>query len=165
MDEVYSWAADYIGIPFVSGGRDRTGLDCYGLLRLVMAEQYGYQLPLLDSGYDNALNIYDTSPLFFQQIPILAAEKIAGPQESAVALLEIRQLPCHIGIWCGGGCILHARSGVGVVAEKIDSRRLPGRIAGWYRVSESYRAAEPVQPGAPGVGVQEPERSPDSRKN
>lgn len=152
MDEMYSWAADYIGIPFKSGGRDRRGLDCYGLVRLVLAEQYGCQLPLLDGKYDNALNLYDTSPLFFQQLPILT-EKITGPQERALALMEMRQLPCHLGLFCGGGCILHSRSGAGVVAERIDSRRLPGRISGWYRVSESYRAAESVQPGAAGMGV------------
>lgn len=165
MDEMYSWAADYIGIPFVSGGRDRTGLDCYGLLRLVMAERHGYQLPLLAGDYTNALNVADTSPLFVREVPVICSQPLEGPQEGALAIMQVGGLPCHIGIWCGGGCILHARSGVGVVAEKIDSRRLPGRIAGWYRVGESYRAAEPVQPGAPGVGVREPEYSPDSRKN
>lgn len=149
---MYTWVQEYIGIPFQSGGRDRRGLDCYGLIRLVLMEQYGCQLPLLDGGYDNALNLYDTSPLFFQQLPILA-EKIAGPQEAAIALLEMHQLPCHLGLFCGGESIIHSRAGVGVVAEKIDSRRLPGRIAGWYRVSESYRAAESVQPRQAGMEV------------
>lgn len=149
---MYTWVQEYIGIPFVSGGRDRRGLDCYGLIRLVLMEQYGCKLPLLDGKYDNALNLYDTSPLFFQQLPILT-EKIAGPQERALALLEMHQLPCHLGLFCGGESIIHSRSGVGVVAEKIDSRRLPGRITGWYRVSKNYCTAEFVQPRQTRMGV------------
>lgn len=149
---MYTWVQDYIGIPFQSGGRDRTGLDCYGLIRLVLMEQYGCKLPLLDGKYDNALNLYDTSPLFFQQLPILA-EKIAGPQERAIALLEMHQLPCHLGLFCGGESIIHSRAGVGVVVERLDSRRLPGKIVGWYRVSEDCCTAESVQPRQAGMGV------------
>lgn len=149
---MYSWVQDYIGIPFVSGGRDRTGLDCYGLIRLVLMEQYGCKLPLLDGKYDNALNLYDTSPLFFQQLPILT-EKIAGPQERALALLEMHQLPCHLGLFCGGESIIHSRAGVGVVAERLDSRRLPGKIVGWYRVSKDYCTVESVLPRQTGMGV------------
>lgn len=149
---MYTWVQDYIGIPFQSGGRDRAGLDCYGLIRLVLMEQYGCKLPLLDGKYDNALNLYDTSPLFFQQLPILT-EKIAGPQERAIALLEMHRLPCHLGLFCGSESIIHSRSGVGVVAERLDSRRLPGKIVGWYRVSEDCRTAESVQPRQAGMGV------------
>lgn len=149
---MYSWVEDYIGIPFVSGGRDRRGLDCYGLIRLVLMEQYGCKLPLLDGKYDNALNLYDTSPLFFQQLPVLT-EKIAGPQERALALLEMHQLPCHLGLFCGGESIIHSRAGVGVVAERLDSRRLPGKIVGWYRVSKDYCTVESVLPRQTGMGV------------
>lgn len=149
---MYTWVQEYIGIPFVSGGRDRRGLDCYGLIRLVLMEQYGCKLPLLDGKYDNALNFYDTSPLFFQQLPILT-EKIAGPQERALALLEMHQLPCHLGLFCGGESIIHSRAGVGVVAERLDSRRLPGKIVGWYRVSKDYCTVESVLPRQTGMGV------------
>lgn len=149
---MYTWVQEYIGIPFQSGGRDRRGLDCYGLIRLVLMEQYGCKLPLLDGKYDNALNLYDTSPLFFQQLPILT-EKIAGPQERALALLEMHQLPCHLGLFCGGESIIHSRAGVGVVAERLDSRRLPGKIVGWYRVSKDYCTVESVLPRQTGMGV------------
>ena len=32
---------DYVGLPWRIGGRDRRGLDCFGLVRLVLAEQAG----------------------------------------------------------------------------------------------------------------------------
>ena len=54
---MYKWVNNYIGIPFVSGGRDKTGCDCYGLVRLILQNEYNIELPLLSGDYTNALNI------------------------------------------------------------------------------------------------------------
>ena len=40
-----AWTADYVGLPFKEGGRDRQGLDCYGLLRLVINERFAGTVP------------------------------------------------------------------------------------------------------------------------
>ena len=45
MSDLPDWCAQYIGLPFVEGGRDRSGLDCYGLLRLVINERYAGSVP------------------------------------------------------------------------------------------------------------------------
>lgn len=39
------WVGYYLGLPYKEKGRDRQGLDDWGLYRLVIAEQFGIALP------------------------------------------------------------------------------------------------------------------------
>ena len=141
---MYSWVDKYIGIPFVSGGRDTKGCDCYGLVRLILKNEYNYELPLLTDNYSNALALEETKCMFNQYIPILTAEKIKVPEEKAVCLIQVKGLLCHVGIWADDGFIIHSRSKVGSVCERIDSLRLLGKIMGWYRVCPNYCATKSV---------------------
>jgi len=44
------WANDYVGLPFLDNGRSRsTGVDCWGLYRLVLKERRGILLPAFDT--------------------------------------------------------------------------------------------------------------------
>ncbi len=43
------WVGHYMRIPYLRMGRDAKGLDDYGIIRLVYAEQYGYTLPLFNT--------------------------------------------------------------------------------------------------------------------
>ena len=132
-----NWVNLYVGIPFVSGGRTHTGCDCYGLVRLILKEQYGYELPLLSGDYSNALNIAETKKLFIQNIPLLCGNKLENPEETSVALIRIYGRLCHVGLYAGDGYIIHSRHKTGVVCERIDSPMLSGCIEGWYRVCKS----------------------------
>ena len=50
MTELPDWVSAYVGLPFKEGGRNRYGLDCYGLLRLVINERFGLMTPVRRKG-------------------------------------------------------------------------------------------------------------------
>lgn len=141
---MYSWAKKYAGIPFVTSGRDMSGCDCYGLVRMILVNEYGFDLPMLLGDYTNALNIAETKRLFMQNVPVLCGEKISEPEEKAVALMRFGGRLCHVGLYAGDGCIIHSRHNIGVVIERLSSPALAGCVEGWYRVDKSYSMSQSV---------------------
>lgn len=131
---MYKWVKKYIGIPFVSNGRTREGCDCYGLVRMVLFNEYEKRLPALTNDYSDALNVAETARLFEKKRPVLAAEKIPVPEERAVAFITEHGVTAHIGIVAGGGYILHTGIKTGSVCQRESHPSLRGRIEGYYRV-------------------------------
>ena len=48
---IAGWTNTYIEIPFMAHGRDKNGLDCWGLIWLTYKEQRGIILPSYDEVY------------------------------------------------------------------------------------------------------------------
>jgi cell wall-associated NlpC family hydrolase len=134
-----SWVARYVGIPFVSGGRDMAGCDCYGLVRLALREQFGFTLPSLTAGYTNACSVMETEPLLQHYKPLLAGGRVERAEPGTVAVILFSGRPSHLGLFTGGGYILHTISGIGAHCVPADHGSLRGAIEGIYRVSERYR--------------------------
>jgi len=132
---MYKWVSKYIGIPFVSNGRAMDGCDCYGLIRLVLHNEYGKTLPELSNNYNDALNIAETMKLFSEHRPVLAAEKLIKPEEKALVVITEQGHPCHIGIVAGNGYILHTGIKTNSICQRETHPGLRGRIEGYYRVS------------------------------
>jgi cell wall-associated NlpC family hydrolase len=135
MTGIAPWVKAYIGIPFVSGGRDKTGADCYGLVRLVLAERFGRTLPLLSGDYTDADSFAQTEGLIRSQQPLLAGRRVEAPETGDVCVLKFHGLPTHLGLYAGGGWILHTLKGTGSVLQRTGDPHLTGRIEGWYRVN------------------------------
>jgi cell wall-associated NlpC family hydrolase len=131
---MYKWVGKYIGIPFVSNGRTMEGCDCYGLIRLVLRNEYGIDLPELSNDYTDARNIKDTARLFAENLPVLTAGKISEPKEQALVVIKEQGRPCHIGIAAGSGFILHTNFKTGSVCQRETHPGLRGRIEGYYNV-------------------------------
>ena len=133
------WVKKYIGIPFLSNGRNKTSCDCYGLLYLVYKNEFDTELPRLLSDYKNACNVKETKEIFKINKPLIAGEKLDTPEIGDVVLLNYRGLPSHIGIYAGDGFILHTTEKSGSVLQKLDSTEIKGRVEGYYRVNKNYR--------------------------
>jgi cell wall-associated NlpC family hydrolase len=138
-----SWVSRYVGIPFVSGGRDFAGCDCYGLIRLVLSEEFGLRLPALASTYD-ACCTAEISPMFDAYVPLLQGERIAAPEAGAVAVIRVRGLPSHVGVFVDGEYILHTLHKIGAHCTRIGSGFLRGGLEGIYRVDSRYRITTSV---------------------
>ena len=130
----YKWVKKYVGIPFLSNGRTLAGCDCYGLVRLVLRNEYGIDLPELSDNYADALNVKETARLFAEQLPVLAGQKIPAPQERAVVIITEHGVAAHIGIVAGGGYILHTGIKTGSICQRESHPGLRGRIEGYYHV-------------------------------
>ncbi len=148
---MYKWTQKYVGIPFKSGGRNSDGCDCYDLVRLILKNEYDYELPVLDNNYLNALDTDITKEIFKEYIPLVCAKKIETPEEKALAIIKNHGLPTHVAIYAGDGNIIHTMLHTGTVIERLSNPSLIGRIEGWYRVSESYSSDKSVQSGTSGI--------------
>jgi cell wall-associated NlpC family hydrolase len=134
MNSIAPWAGSYVGLPFLSGGRSRGGADCYGLIRLILKEQFNKTLPLLSNDYSDADNLAETKKVMKEHRPILAGRQVEIPDIGDVCVIKFNGLPVHLGIYAGGGFILHTLKMTGSVLQRSDDPLLSGRIEGWYRV-------------------------------
>lgn len=133
----HEWWNGYVGLPYLAKGRDRAGLDCWGLVRLVYAEQFDTALPSLADDYaadDNA------------RIAELIATRREGwveasvQQSGDVVVLRIDGVDSHLGIVTQPGFFLHVREGADSVIERLDSPTWRHRHVGTYRYAEGARA-------------------------
>jgi len=127
-------ASAYVGIPFRIFGRDRDGIDCYGLVRLVLAEQYGVTIP--DMWYRTADDItegfaHERAQSYWQPV----APKQALPGD--VVVFRVARWPIHCGIMVTPSTFLHAMPGnTHSVIESLRSALWQRRILGMYRHEE-----------------------------
>ena len=127
------WAGHYIGLPFLDHGRDRSGLDCWGLVRLVMAEQYGIALPSFIHEYQRTTQVDKISTLIEREA---LKWKVVSPGSETCGdtiVLRVRGKPMHVGMVLGDRQMLHIEFGINSVIEKYAGARWSERVAGFYR--------------------------------
>ncbi len=136
------WAGRYIGLPFKGHGRDRAGLDCWGLVRLVMAEQFGIALPSHVQEYERTTQVEKIAVLIEREAQkwkiVPAGEETCGD----VIVLRVRGRPMHVGLVLGDRQMLHIERGIDSVIERYNGPHWAERIAGFYRYKSVYDDSE-----------------------
>lgn len=134
-----SWAASYMGLPFKPHGRDRAGCDCWGLVRLVYAEQLGVDLPEFEGiSPDDAAAIPAAiaaeTPLW-TPVPLLQRQAFDVVVMRARLIREGKALTpdMHVGVVTEDLKILHTQLPYGVACVPIDHPTLSNRISGVFR--------------------------------
>lgn len=124
---------EFVGLPWLDRGRDRSGLDCWGLLSIVYAERFGIELP---SFRDDYMTVADGDAV----VALLEGRRegwteISEGTEQAgdVLLMSVGGRPRHVGVVVGGERVLHIEPGAGSIIESYRSFRLRRRVLGFFR--------------------------------
>jgi len=112
------WATPYIGIPYKAGGREKDGLDCWGLVRLVYREEFGIDLPLVQGALSRE-TLLECKQGWFD---------IPEPIEYCGIEMTQRSVGHHAGLWteADGGKIIHCWEGTPVAADTLKTLRFKG---------------------------------------
>lgn len=134
----------YMGVPFVYGGREReTGLDCWGLVRCVFAD-CGVELPSYtrvqaDRNSEVSHTIREQQRLYTEvkdwRWLLLVKNKGRSGPPMIVTMRNGGVVANHVGVWIGGIEILHTTPAAGVSILRLDSDRKRRRIEGWFMCS------------------------------
>lgn len=126
------WASAYVGIPYVPGGRTREGLDCWGLLRLVYAEELGVALP----SYRDAPDPAERAEL----AGLIQADREAGPWQRVEdirpfdgLLFRVGAHAVHMAVAVNDTRMLHVSHGGRAVVQRIEDPMWRSRLVGIYR--------------------------------
>ena len=135
MSELPDWCAQYIGLPFVEGGRDRSGLDCYGLLRLVINERFAGSVPEYEgiawhAGDDKNL----LASLMDERVRLWLPVRIGDEHPGDGVLLRVMGRPIHVGVVVARGWMLHIEKNCDSLIERYaGGSRWERRVLGFYR--------------------------------
>ena len=143
MALIPAWAGDYVGIPFVDLGRDRGGCDCWGLVRLILAERAGVALPCWATAYESEANRDGVLGLAKEQKSAGTWRRVEPPFERTFDVVELLQpvrtdegcgfLAIHAGLVVAPGWLIHVERAT--AALLVDYRRLPmrSRVVAFWR--------------------------------
>lgn len=120
----------YIGLPYKSKGRDRSGVDCWGLCRLFHKEQFNNDLPAYDA-YTDAGDSRSVAQVVKDNVKNWT--KVETPEYGDILMFRIMGLPAHTAIYLGDGDFLHAFKDTNACIERLKSITWEPRLVGVYR--------------------------------
>lgn len=123
-------------IPFVEGGRDDKGCDCWGLVVVFYKNIFNINLPFYGNVfYENEKN-YDTTCDEIENIKNTDAlfKQIEKPEFGDIIMLRVMGRPLHIGVVLDNKKMIHTNTKSGVVIEKFTGDKWKSRIMGYYTV-------------------------------
>jgi cell wall-associated NlpC family hydrolase len=129
------WVDRYVNIPFQDKGRSLAGCDCYGLLALILREQFSVELPSYVGAYASAYEMEETASLIAGRLPADGWRRVTDrPRPGDGVVLRLLNRPWHVGVMVTATDFVHVFEDQGVSAiERLDSPRWARRVVGVYR--------------------------------
>jgi len=123
-----------VGIPWRERGRERTGCDCYGLVRLAYREGRSVELPSYADGYASVADNAGIHQLIEGGKVAWDAVSLGEERAWDVVLMTLAGTD-HVGLVIGPGLMLHMPAGSTSVIEPYTGIRFRERArrGGFYR--------------------------------
>ena len=128
------WAARYVGLPFLDHGRDWSGVDCWGLIVLVMREERDIALP--SYGETSAFDLAAVAGLIAGESALEPWSPAVRAEPFDVAVMHRRRDPVHVGIMVTENQILHIEQRTAAVMVPIDHASIRFRYPRFFRHRE-----------------------------
>ncbi|MBP0483935.1 C40 family peptidase [Sagittula salina] len=126
-----AWVSEYVGIPRVELGRDWSGVDCYGLARLIMAEEHGIELPSYTGDYACGAERVELAQLIQGAARVGPWHRVDDIQPFDWLLFRMQGHASHIGVAIDPGRMLHAHVHRVSVARLDDPSWRSRRVGIW----------------------------------
>lgn len=127
-----SWASKYVGIPYADHGRDRDGVDCWGLACLVYAEELGITLPSYAGAYASAEEISDVDAILRGAPERREWLSVRCARPFDLSEFRAGAYRSHVGIMVNSDLMLHVHAGRAALCERLHPRWI-WRRTGIYR--------------------------------
>ncbi|MFQ6550508.1 NlpC/P60 family protein [Aestuariibius sp. 2305UL40-4] len=129
------WTDDYIGWPFLEGGRSRAGIDCLGLYLLLSRERLGREIPDLACTRAEAVRhrLAEAQRAAWQRIAPGAV------REGDLVMMRAAGHLAHVGYAIDPEWMLHIESAIGSRLERYDLHPTASRVEGIYRYGAACR--------------------------
>ena len=138
--EFPAWVNQYVGLPFRELGRDKNGVDCWGLVAIVLHEQFGIDVPSYDDEYETTTDCGKIGEVIERE----AGSWWLVPMDEAQPgdVIVMRVLPfgadkkiyaTHVGVVIERDWMLHVERGIDAVIDRYTRPRWGRRVVGIYR--------------------------------
>lgn len=137
-----NWVNDYMRIPFADGGRDKTGCDCWGLVRLILKEQAGIEISAYaGTSAEDHINV-NRNMVSDSALPPWQKEIALGDEQTFDVVLLTRTIrtdrgasnvPMHVGLVTEPGWMIHTEKHVNATHVRLDGLATKRKILSIHR--------------------------------
>ena len=136
MDILKSFIINWLGTPYKHTGRDKDGVDCWGLVYRYfdyIGLRINYDIDYEKHWSKNGKNYFiEGIDQFYKYF-----EKISYPEKGSIVLFTgINGVVNHIGIVIDDNKFIHAVKKAGVCISKFSDNRFKNKIYAFYRIKQ-----------------------------